>query len=165
MFLSEGMSSVNARSVSKKLGCSTQPLFSYFPDMSGLRRALIEKGINDFMNVMQAAADTDASVLRRCSAYVRFASEQPRVFLHLLSLEDTDSCPSSILMTVPAETLSYEAEANALPTADAQALCLALNIHAHGLACLIAQGKASPCGEDPASHLRSVYNSLASSQR
>ena len=33
MFCREGMENVNARSVAKALGCSTQPIFSYFSDL------------------------------------------------------------------------------------------------------------------------------------
>ena len=38
----EGVGAVNARSVAKALGCSTQPVFSQFATMEALRRATFD---------------------------------------------------------------------------------------------------------------------------
>ena len=40
-----GFSSVNARSVAKKLGCSTQPIYFSFKNMDELKTALTERAI------------------------------------------------------------------------------------------------------------------------
>ena len=52
----DGYSAVNARSVAKKLGCSTQPIYSEFQNMEELKAALTaravemhEKRVRDFL--------------------------------------------------------------------------------------------------------------------
>ena len=40
-----GFSAVNARSVAKKLGCSTQPIYLSFKSMDELKTALTERAI------------------------------------------------------------------------------------------------------------------------
>ena len=139
MLARSGMSGVNARSVSKALNCSTQPLFSYFPDMSGLRKALIEKGIQDFRNALAAAEIEGASEIGRCCAYVRFAADYPMVFLHLLSAGETDPC--GVLMKVPETVTAAECASTGLSREAVLKACEELHIYVHGLACMIATGK------------------------
>ncbi|MBR1408951.1 MAG: TetR/AcrR family transcriptional regulator [Clostridia bacterium] len=139
MFARGGMTAVNARSVSKALNCSTQPLFSYFPDMSGLRKALIEKGIQDFRNALAAAENEGFSEIGRCCAYVRFAADYPMVFLHLLSVRETDPCV--VLMQMPEAVIAAECASTGLSREAVLQACEELHIYVHGLACMVATGK------------------------
>ena len=41
----DGFSAINARSVAKKLGCSTQPIYFSFKNMDELKAALTERAI------------------------------------------------------------------------------------------------------------------------
>ena len=41
----DGFSAINARSVAKKLGCSTQPIYFSFRNMEELKAALTERAI------------------------------------------------------------------------------------------------------------------------
>ena len=40
-----GFSAINARSVAKKLGCSTQPIYASFKNMEELKAALTQRAI------------------------------------------------------------------------------------------------------------------------
>ena len=155
MFSKGGMSAVNARSVSKALNCSTQPLFSYFPDMSGLRKALIEKGIQDFRCALAEPEVKGLSVIDRCCAYVRFASECPMVFLYLLSGPDTDPCAA--LMDFPESMLTAESASTGLDRDTLSRAINELHIYVHGLACIAATGKPV---SDPEALIAKAYEAV-----
>ena len=98
MFCQEGMAAVNARSVAKALNCSTQPIFSYFSGMDDLKNALDQKAHDAFEQTISEDAKDGNTVESRCSAYVRFATEQPRLFAHMFLRENdrlVQSCLSS----------------------------------------------------------------------
>ena len=45
MLRTDGFSSVNARSVAKRLGCSTQPIYVCFKNMQELKSALTQRAV------------------------------------------------------------------------------------------------------------------------
>ena len=45
MLIRDGYSAVNIKTLSKEIGCSTQPLVWHFDNMEGLRKALAEYAI------------------------------------------------------------------------------------------------------------------------
>ena len=83
MFCQEGMAAVNARSVAKALNCSTQPIFSYFSGMDDLKNALDQKAHDVFEQTVSEEAKDCPALEGSSNAYVRFATEQPRLFAHM----------------------------------------------------------------------------------
>ena len=88
MFCQEGMAAVNARSVAKALNCSTQPIFSYFSGMDDLKNALDQKAHDVFEQTVSEEAKDCPALEGSSNAYVRFATEQPRLFAHMFLRED-----------------------------------------------------------------------------
>ncbi len=163
MFLKNGMGSVNARSVSKALQCSTQPIFSYFPDMNGLRTALIEKANSEFSARIQEPETAEpSSFVKRSMAYVRFAAEQPNVFLHLCSSNvSPEFMPCSLLLVPPETVISAEQAALRADRAAVLAIHDKLSVYVHGLASLTALGI---CAFDEKAHgekVKTMYETLA----
>lgn len=163
MFTEGGMEAVNARSVSKALQCSTQPIFSYFPDMGGLRAALIEKGYEDFTAIMKKAEEEGGSILARCLAYEQFAAEQPNVFLFLIGNHplNKDEKPGKILFTLPEEILRAEAERLQAGEDAVQWLQHELCVYAHGAATLLALRNTGADAEALAKATGELYTVLA----
>ena len=160
MFLADGMEAVNARSVSKALNCSTQPIFSYFPDMNGLRSALIEKGMLEFSSAMEDASLLNHSVVARCQAYVNFASRQSKVFNFLVSQQKKEINPAAELLAVPSETLAAEKEATGLSEDVLKSVFDRLNTYTAGLAFLVASGIEAYQEEKVEEELIEVYSAL-----
>lgn len=78
-----GIEGLNARSVAKALHCSTQPVFSYYENMSLLKSdvyALASKYHTDYFNNVQLGEDIFLNV---GLAYVDFALEEPHLFRFL----------------------------------------------------------------------------------
>ena len=79
-----GFSAVNARSVAKKLGCSTQPIYASFRNMEELKAALTEQAIAMHTQRVRASLRAHAGNDSRYSSYgmgfVKFAAEEKQLF-------------------------------------------------------------------------------------
>lgn len=70
----QGAAALSARSLARKLGISTQPIYREFGDMDGVRQAALDRALSIFSEYLKGEA-IDQSV-----KYVRFAGERPRLF-------------------------------------------------------------------------------------
>lgn len=79
-----GFSSINARSVAKKLGCSTQPIYFSFKNMDELKEALTERAIELHTRRVRDSLREHAGNDSRYSSYgmgfVKFAAEEKQLF-------------------------------------------------------------------------------------
>ena len=79
-----GYAAVNARSVAKKLGCSTQPIYFSFRNMEELKAALTERAIQmHTKRVQDSLRDHEGNDSRYSSygmGFVRFAAEEKQLF-------------------------------------------------------------------------------------
>ena len=79
-----GFSSVNARSVAKKLGCSTQPIYFSFQNMDELKTALTERAIQLHIQRVRESLRIHEGNDSRYSSYgmglVKFAAEEKQLF-------------------------------------------------------------------------------------
>ena len=79
-----GFSAVNARSVAKKLGCSTQPIYFSFRNMDELKAALSERAVKmHTMRVRDSLRIHEGNDSRYSSygmGFVKFAAEEKQLF-------------------------------------------------------------------------------------
>lgn len=79
-----GFSAVNARSVAKKLGCSTQPIYFSFQNMDELKAALTERAIQMHTQRVRDSLRIHKGNDSRYSSYgmgfVKFAAEEKQLF-------------------------------------------------------------------------------------
>ena len=82
-----GFSAINARSVAKKLGCSTQPIYLSFQSMDELKAALTERAIQlhtqRVRDSLRAHQGNDSRYSRYSSygmGFVKFAAEEKQLF-------------------------------------------------------------------------------------
>lgn len=79
-----GFSSINARSVAKKLGCSTQPIYLSFESMDELKAALTERAIVQHTERVRESLRAHAGNDSRYSSYgmgfVQFAAQEKQLF-------------------------------------------------------------------------------------
>ena len=140
MFCQEGMAAVNARSVAKALNCSTQPIFSYFSGMDDLKNALDQKAHDVFEQTVSEEAKDCPALEGSSNAYVRFATEQPRLFAHMFLREDGGMQSfGSELAREP--MITAEASEKGLDSEKAKRVCEDVRLYAHGLAAMQATGR------------------------
>ena len=79
-----GFSAVNARSVARKLGCSTQPIYFSFQSMDELKAALSERAIRmhtrRVRDSLRAHEGNDSRYSSYGMGFVRFAAEEKQLF-------------------------------------------------------------------------------------
>ena len=79
-----GFSAINARSVAKKLGCSTQPIYLSFQSMDELKNALTERAIQlhtqRVRDSLRAHQGNDSRYSSYGMGFVKFAAEEKQLF-------------------------------------------------------------------------------------
>ncbi len=79
----EGAENVNARTVSQKLGCSTQPVMYHFATIEDMKRAVYAK-LDWFHTEYLMNVDPQEDVMLGIGLnYIRFAVEEPNLFRFL----------------------------------------------------------------------------------
>ena len=80
----DGFSAINARSVARKLGCSTQPIYFSFKDMDELKDALTKRAIEMHTKRVRDSLRSHEGNDSRYSSYgmgfVKFAAEEKQLF-------------------------------------------------------------------------------------
>jgi AcrR family transcriptional regulator len=88
MFCRDGMDAVNARSVAKELGGSTQPIFRLFSGMEELKLAVTEMTLLAWKERLRARLQTSAfPYLSIGMSFLLFARDEPELF-KLLFMRD-----------------------------------------------------------------------------
>lgn len=76
----DGFSAINARSVAKKLGCSTQPIYFSFKNMDELKAALTQRAIElhtqRVRDSLRAHEGSDSRYSSYGMGFVKFAAEE-----------------------------------------------------------------------------------------
>ena len=113
----DGFSAINARSVAKKLGCSTQPIYFSFRNMEELKAALTERAIQMHTQRVRDSLRIHEGNDSRYSSYgmgfVKFAAEEKQLF-RWLYLESEQLGPyqndvlTSEVISVITEEFGYE---------------------------------------------------------
>lgn len=92
MLIRDGYSSINIKTLSKEIGCSTQPLVWHFGNMEGLRKALAEYALiyanNKIAPTAEDAADAFSQVI---TAYIQLALREPNLFKFLYMNSDSSA--------------------------------------------------------------------------
>ena len=80
----DGFSAINARSVARKLGCSTQPIYFSFQSMDELKAALSERAIRmhtqRVRDSLRAHEGSDSRYSSYGMGFVKFAAEEKQLF-------------------------------------------------------------------------------------
>lgn len=83
-----GIAAVNARSVAQVLECSTQPIFSSFPTMEALKKAVFDYAAKVCMEDILIGEGKTSFAADTSMWVIRLARAEPHIF-HLLYLSDS----------------------------------------------------------------------------
>lgn len=79
-----GAENINARTVAKKLNCSTQPVMYHFATIKELKQAAYDKADEYHTEYLMAVPETQESAMPGIGLnYIRFAVENPNLFRFL----------------------------------------------------------------------------------
>ena len=136
-----GVENINARTVSERLHCSTQPVMYHFATMEELKRTVYAKADqyhSDYL--MRIKKPQKGAALGIGMNYIRFAIEEPHLFRFLFQSDYFNG--STLLELIDAEALTpvLSAMQGALGIGMAQTkqVFLTVFLFAHGYASIIA---------------------------
>lgn len=136
-----GENALSARAVAGKLGVSTQPIFTHFPTMEDLKKAVILAAADTYHARLKAEMESGKYPPYKASGmgYIAFAGEHPGLF-HLLfmrdrkqELPDPDGDFTDGLLPVIEKSTSLDADA-------AKSFHFPMWVFVHGIATMSATG-------------------------
>lgn len=82
MLIRDGYSAINIKTLSKEIGCSTQPLVWHFENMDGLRKALADYALTYANKKMDSSsADGSITIFEQVGrTYINMAMNEPNLF-------------------------------------------------------------------------------------
>lgn len=86
----KGADRLTARELGKQLGSSSCPIFTLFKDMDEVKTEVKKRAVGVFKSYMVVAEDYTPAYKKRGMQWVKFASENPRLF-RLLFMQETDA--------------------------------------------------------------------------
>ena len=97
MLIRDGYAAINIKTLSKEIGCSTQPLVWHFGNMEGLRKALAAYALEYSNSKMRPTAENAIDAFEQVgAAYIQIAVAAPNLF-RFLYLEGYSGLPSDQL--------------------------------------------------------------------
>ena len=155
-----GYENINARTVSKQLHCSTQPVMYHFTTIDSLKRAAYEQTDQLHSDYLMNIPQEQDPVLGIGLNYIRFAVEEPQLFRFLFQsgyakenslLEITDS-------EELAPVLDAMQEGAGLSMEKTKQVFLTVAMFAHGYASIIANNNLEYDEKLIAEHLERAWN-------
>lgn len=139
----EGMDALTARALGERLGSSARPIFTVFSGMDAVQKAVLDAAKTLYRKSYVEQGLAEAIPFKGVGmAYIRFASEEPKLF-QLLFMRETEVVPSGKYVLGIIEE-SYEKIMDSIRTSyglnedDAYAMYTHLWIFSHGIAVLCA---------------------------
>ena len=94
LLIESGYSAINIKTLSQKIGCSTQPLVWHFENMNELRKALADYALCYANRRMEPTGDSETDPFEQVGkAYVKMALYEPHLF-QFLYLNDSKCYPA-----------------------------------------------------------------------
>ena len=155
-----GFESINARTVSLYLHCSTQPVMYHFPTIDSLKRAAYAQTDRQHTDYLMNVRSGQDPILGIGLNYIRFAVEEPQLFRFLFQsgyakegnlLEMIDSEELAPVLSVMQEGLGLDMEKT-------KEVFLTVALFAHGYASIIANNALEFDEALIAEHLERVWN-------
>ncbi|MDE7282272.1 MAG: TetR/AcrR family transcriptional regulator [Lachnospiraceae bacterium] len=156
----EGAENINARTVAKKLNCSTQPVMYHFATIEELKKAVYAKTDSYHSEYLMNISEQLRGVMLGIGLnYIRFAIKEPNLFRFLFQSGYT--VENSLLEMIDSEELkpviSTMQEAIGMSMSQTKEVFLIISMFAHGYASIIANNSLEYDEELVASHLERAY--------
>lgn len=160
-----GADNINARTVSKRLNCSTQPVMYHFATIDKLKKAAYEKTDEYHTEYLMNLPETQKDIMLGIGLnYIRFAVEEPNLFRFLF--QSGFVTENSLLEMINSEELipvlsAMQKEMN-MNIEQTKEVFITLALFVHGYASIIANNSLEYDEKIITSHLERVYKGAVS---
>lgn len=139
---SEGAENINARTVSEKLGCSTQPVMYHFKTIEELKKAVYTKA-DEFHSAYITEIHEQSPMKGIGLQYIRFGANEKNLFRFLFQTNEFSGKRVSDLTSAEEAEFIFEAisKARGLSVEQAKAIFKSLFLFAHGYASMFANNE------------------------
>lgn len=155
-----GYESINARTVSERLHCSTQPVMYYFSTIDAMKRAAYAQVDQMHLEYLMTTSPEQDPVLGLGLNYIRFAVEEPQLFRFLFQSGYAEG--NSLLEMLDSEelipVLTAMQEGAGLSMKKTKQVFLTVAMFAHGYASIIANNGLEYSEKLVAKHLERAWN-------
>ena len=163
MLIRKGYSAINIKTLSKKIGCSTQPLVWHFENMEGLRKALAEYALNYANEKMRSCMQNGMETFVDFGiAYINLAFDEPNLFKYLYMSGESGFQAGGFYVLVNADENAIIAGQIAgylkISEEDASHFLQNIMIYTHGLASFIASGIITSSKEEVKAMVKQTAN-------
>ena len=155
-----GAENINARTVSEKLNCSTQPVMYHFSTIEELKKAAYEKSDHYHSEyLMNITNPQENAMLGIGLNYIRFAIEEPHLFRFIF--QSGFAVENSLLEMIDSEELtpiiSVMQKAMDMSIEQTKEIFITLALFVHGYASIITNNSLEYDEELIKMHLKRVY--------
>lgn len=167
MLIRKGYSAINIKTLSKEIGCSTQPLVWHFENMEGLRKALAEYALNYANEKMRSCMQNGMEAFVDFGiAYINLAFDEPNLFKYLYMSGESGFQAGGFAVLVNADENAVIAGKIAgyvkISKEDASHFLQNIMIYTHGLASFIASGIITSSKEEVKTMVKQTANAFLS---
>ena len=167
MLIRKGYSAINIKTLSKEIGCSTQPLVWHFENMEGLRKALAEYALNYANEKMRSCMQNGMETFVDFGiAYINLAFDEPNLFKYLYMSGESGFQAGGFAVLVNADENAVIAGKIAgyvkISKEDASHFLQNIMIYTHGLASFIASGIITSSKEEVKTMVKQTANAFLS---
>lgn len=160
-----GAETINARTVSQTLGCSTQPVMYHFATIEELKKAAYAKADKYHTEYLLDRKQPQKGIMLGIGLnYIRFAMEEPHLFRFLFQSDFFAGITLSDMINSEELTpvISIMQEALQMNTEQTKEVFVTLALFAHGYASIIANNSLKHDEQLIAAHLEQVYTGAVS---
>jgi hypothetical protein len=160
----EGFEKVNARSIANRIGCSVQPIYSYFGNMEALMKHLHVYVNNYYIAYVETSANRQGYFASIGKCHISFAKGEKLLFRFLFQspyLQAESFRDVYKKLEKPDVTQSIQDTLD-LTQPDAEELYMNMMIYTHGIACMIATDAAEITFDEVHPKLNFAYLSFLS---
>lgn len=167
MLIRDGYSAINIKTLSKEIGCSTQPLVWHFENMERLRKALAEYALNYANEKMRSCAQNGMEAFVSIGmAYINLAFDEPNLFKYLYMSGESGLQAGGFDVLVNADEnaaiVGEIADYLKMPKENVSRFFQNTMIYTHGLASFIASGIITSSKEEIAAMVKQTANAFLS---
>ena len=162
-----GYEQVVLKNVAVEIGCSVQPIYSYFSNMEALKEAVVGAAMRFYNEFIYSRMEKDCVLESMAMANVAFAKYETNLFklLFLQKLNGLNSFNDIYEWMGDKQATRQLAEKLALPEENVKEVYIMLIVFTHGVATMIATGGANISDEESTAILEKAYTAFVKAQK
>ena len=163
----KGYEQVVVKNIADEIGCSVQPIYSYFENMESLKEAVIGVAMQFYNNFIYTRVQKDSILESMAKANVAFAKYETNLFklLFLQKLNGLNSFNDIYEWMGDKQATVQLTKKLELPEDKVKKIYIMLIIFTHGVATMIATGGATIADVESAEILEKAYKAFIKLQK